>query len=181
MRWADLGDGEHGLSVINESKYGYDAKGNVLRLTMLRSPTSPDPEADQGRQRFRYALYPHAGTWKTAETVHRGYEYNYGLQAAQVMAHAGTAPAKMSFVGDVPANVVLTAVKKTEDGDGMLLRFYEWAGKETRAQVSVPAGVTAASEATMMEVAEGAPLAVSGGKVSFVMKPFEIKTVVLRF
>ena len=44
LRWADLGDGQHGFSLINESKYGYDAKGNVLRLSLLRSPTWPDPE-----------------------------------------------------------------------------------------------------------------------------------------
>ena len=48
MRWADLGDAKHGFSLINESKYGYDTKGNVVRISLLRSPTSPDPEADQG-------------------------------------------------------------------------------------------------------------------------------------
>ena len=64
LRWGDEGDGQHGFSLINNSKYGYDAVGNVLRLTLLRSPTSPDPEADQGKQHFSYALYPHAGDWK---------------------------------------------------------------------------------------------------------------------
>ena len=52
MRWADLGDGQHGFSLINESKYGYDAKGNVLRLSLLRSPTWPDPDADRGHHHF---------------------------------------------------------------------------------------------------------------------------------
>ena len=71
IRWADLGDGEHGLSLLNNSKYGYDAKGNVLRLTLLRSPESPDPNADQGAQQFVYALYPQrrrleAGSYRTA-------------------------------------------------------------------------------------------------------------------
>ena len=61
LRWADLGDGQHGFSLINESKYGYDAVGNVLRLTLLRSPTWPDPDADQGHHHFSYALYPHSG------------------------------------------------------------------------------------------------------------------------
>ena len=44
LRWADLGDGEHGFSLLNDSKYGYDAAGNVLRLSLLRSPTYPDPD-----------------------------------------------------------------------------------------------------------------------------------------
>src|SRR5205814_1670135 len=61
MRWADLGDGKHGLSVINNTKYGYDAVGNQLRLTLLRSPKWPDPDADMGHHHFQYALYPHAG------------------------------------------------------------------------------------------------------------------------
>ena len=61
LRWADLGDGQHGLSLINDSKYGYDARGNVLRLSLLRSPVWPDPEADRGPQHFSFALYPHRG------------------------------------------------------------------------------------------------------------------------
>ena len=72
MRWADLGDGAQGVSILNDSKYGYDAAGNVLRLTLLRSPTWPDAEADRGRQQFTYAIYPHAGGWKGAQTVRRG-------------------------------------------------------------------------------------------------------------
>jgi len=77
QRWADLGDGQHGFSLINESKFGYDDQGNVLRLTLLRSPIWPDPEADRGHHHFRYALYPHAGDWKQALTLRHGYEYNY--------------------------------------------------------------------------------------------------------
>ncbi len=84
MRWADLSgpgaDGKiHGLSILNQNKYGYDAVGNVLRLTLLRSPKWPDAEADMGHHHFHYALYPHAGTWKDALTVRHGYEYNYPL------------------------------------------------------------------------------------------------------
>ena len=54
----------------------------MLRLTLLRSPKWPDPDADMGHQHFHYALYPHAGTWKDAMTVRQGWEYNYPLQAA---------------------------------------------------------------------------------------------------
>src|ERR1022692_432440 len=63
QRWADLGDRQHGFSLVNESKFGYDDQGNVLRLTLLRSPVWPDPEADRGHHHFAYALYPHAGDW----------------------------------------------------------------------------------------------------------------------
>ncbi len=66
QQWADLGDGKHGLSLINDAEFGYDAVGNTLRLTLLRSPKWPDPDADMGHHHFHYALYPHAGTWKDA-------------------------------------------------------------------------------------------------------------------
>ena len=92
LRWADLGNAQHGLSLINDSKFGYDAVGNLLRLTLLRSPTSPDPDADRGHQHFRYALYPHAGDWKQAMTVRHGYEFNEAPVAMQVEAHAGAMP-----------------------------------------------------------------------------------------
>ncbi len=48
LRWADISDAQHGFSLLNDSKYGYDAKGNVLRLSLLRSPECPDPHADEG-------------------------------------------------------------------------------------------------------------------------------------
>ncbi|EQD49809.1 alpha-D-mannosidase, partial [mine drainage metagenome] len=109
LRWADLGNGQRGFSLINESKYGYDCKDNLLRLTLLRSPVSPDPNADRGHHHFSYALYPHAGDWKTALTVRRGYDYNYKLQAMQVEAHSGTLPLERSFITVKANNVVLTA------------------------------------------------------------------------
>ncbi|HET7103062.1 MAG TPA: glycoside hydrolase family 38 C-terminal domain-containing protein, partial [Terracidiphilus sp.] len=129
QRWADLGDGRHGFSLINESKFGYDAVGNLLRLTLLRSPKWPDPDADMGHHHFRYALYPHAGTWQDALTIRHGWEYNYPLEAVVTTNHSGSLPADHSFASVTPGNVVLTAVKKAEDAKGLIFRVYEWAGK----------------------------------------------------
>jgi alpha-mannosidase len=177
MRWADLGDGKHGLSVINNSKYGYDAAGNVLRLTLLRSPKWPDPEADMGHHHFHYALYPHAGTWKDALTVRHGYEYNYPLTAVVTTAHAGSLPAEHSFASVAPENVVLTAVKKAEDANGLIFRVYEWAGKDATVEFHVPPGATSATVTNLMETPEGAPLAVTGDVVKAPIKPYEILTI----
>jgi len=177
MRWADLGDGKHGLSVINNSKYGYDAAGNVLRLTLLRSAKWPDPEADMGHHHFHYALYPHAGTWKDAITVRHGWEYNYPLTAVVTTAHAGTLPAEHSFASVAPENVVLTAVKKAEDANGLIFRVYEWAGKASTVEFHVPPGATAATVTNLMETPEGSPLAIAGDVVKAPIKPFEILTI----
>jgi alpha-mannosidase len=177
IRWADLGDGKHGLSVLNQTKYGYDAVGNTLRLTLLRSPKWPDPDADMGHHHFHYALYPHAGTWKDALTVRHGYEYNYPLTAVVTTAHAGSLPASHSFASVAPENVVLTAMKKAEDAKGLIFRVYEWAGKETTAEFHVPPGATGATVTNLMETPEGAPLAVVDDVVKAPIHPYEILTI----
>jgi alpha-mannosidase len=177
MRWADLGDAKQGMSLLNQTKFGYDAVGNMLRLTLLRGPTWPDPEADQGHHHFHYALYPHAGTWKDAQTVRRGWEYNYPLTAVATTAHAGSLPAEHSFASVSPDNVVLTAVKKAEDANGLIFRVYEWAGKSATAEFHVPTGATAATVTNLMETPEGSALTVSGDVVKVPIHPYEILTI----
>jgi alpha-mannosidase len=177
MRWADLGDGKHGMSLLNQTKYGYDAVGNMLRLTLLRSPTWPDPEADQGHHHFHYALYPHTGTWKDALTVRHGWEYDYPLTAVVTTAHAGTLPVEHSFASVSPDNVVLTAVKKAEDEKGLIFRVYEWAGKSATAEFHVPAGATSATVTNLMEAPEGGALTVAGDVVKVPIHPYEILTI----
>jgi alpha-mannosidase len=177
QRWADLGNAEHGFSLINESKFGYDGVGNLLRLTLLRSPVWPDPNADRGHHHFSYALYPHAGDWKQAMTVRHGFNFNYGLKAMQVEAHAGSLPAEHSFVGITPEDVVLTAMKKAEDSHALIFHFYEWAGKGGSVSLRVPPGATGAVETNLMEKAEGAALPVAGDHVTVHFRPYEIVAV----
>jgi alpha-mannosidase len=177
LRWADLGNGQHGLSLVNESKYGYDASGNVLRLSLLRSPIWPDPDADRGPQHFSFALYPHAGDWKQALTVRHGYEFNYQLSAMQVASHSGVMPARHSFVSVSPENVVLTAMKKAEDSDGLVFHLYEWAGKAVTIDLVPPPGATGAIKTNLLEQPQGAALAVSGGRIALPVTPYEITAV----
>jgi alpha-mannosidase len=177
LRWGDLGDGSHGFSLINESKYGYDAKGNVIRLSLLRSPVSPDPEADRGHHQFSYSLYPHAGDWRRALTVRRGYEFNYKLRAFQVEVHEGRLPAYHSFLAIAGDNVVLTALKKTEDGDALLIRLYEWAGKTADVRISLPESATAASFTNLMEKPEKTELPLTNHQITVPVHPFEIVSV----
>ncbi len=177
LRWADLGDGKHGFSLINESKYGYDAVGNLLRLSLLRSPTWPDPDADRGHQQFSFALYPHAGDWKQALTERHGYEYNYSLTAMQVMPHAGALPLEKSFLAVDGDNVVVTALKKAEDSDALVVHLYEWAGKDGTIGITVPEGATDAVETNLMEQPQGGTLPMSGSNLNVPVHPFEIVAV----
>jgi alpha-mannosidase len=180
QRWADLSDTRHGLSLLNDSKYGYDVKGNVLRLSLLRSPEWPDPHADEGHHEFTYSLYPHGGNWRDAQTVRRGYELNYKLIAMPSQKHEGTLPGDHSFVRVEPDNVVVTAVKKSEDDDSLVLRFYEWAGRDVDVKLQLPAGAQSASETDLMERSMSS-LAVHHDAVTVHTKPYEIKTLKVRF
>ena len=177
IRWADLGDGQHGFSLINESKYGYDAKDHTLRLSLLRSPTDPDPNADRGHHRFSYALYPHTGDWKQALTVRHGYEYNYKLHAMQVDSHAGSLPARYSAIQPESQNIILTAVKKAEDSDALVLRFYEWAGKDGAVRIRLPKGAISAELTNLLEDQHGAAVSIDGDTISVPTHPYEIVTV----
>ncbi|MBB5059973.1 alpha-mannosidase [Granulicella aggregans] len=176
LRWADLSDAHNGFSLLNEEKYGYDAIGNTLRLSLLRSPTWPDPEADRGIQHFRYALYPHAGTWQQAMTERKGYELNYPLQASVVEAHMGSLASSHSFVSVDDDNVILTAIKKSEDTNSLILRVYDWSGKSSSAKFTLPPGATSATEVNLMEQPIGESISVTNNTATLPVGPFEIKT-----
>jgi len=180
LHWADISDDKHGLSLLNDCKYGYDAKGNVLRLSLLRSPEWPDPHADEGHHVFTYSFYAHPGSWRDAQTVRRGFELNYHLLGYQTQNHQGSLKDEHSFLEVQPDNVVLTALKKAEDEEALVLRFYEWAGKESDIKLLLPAGASSAAETDLMEKPV-ADLALQEGTVTVHTRPFEIKTLRIRF
>jgi alpha-mannosidase len=138
QRWADVSQNDYGVSLLNKSKYGYDIKGNTMRLSLLRSPKWPDPTADRGKHSIEYALYPHAGSWREANTVQRGYEYNNPLVAVMADAHKGTLPSVHSFVQLGPSNLVLTTIKQAEDSNAWIVQWYESKGQTTEATLVLP-------------------------------------------
>ena len=180
LQWADISDPQHGFSLLNDSKYGYDAKGNVLRLSLLRSPEWPDPHADEGQHEFTYSLYPHGGTWREAETVRQGYGLNYGLLSTNAEKHEEALAPQHSFLQVEPQNVVVTAVKKAEDDDALILRFYEWAGRETDVRLHLPPGAQTASETDLMERATET-LSLDNQTCTVHTKPYAIQTVKIQF
>ncbi len=137
MHWADLSNGNYGVSLLNDCKYGYDAKPNQLRLTLLRGSEFPDPDADKGHHSFTYALYPHAGDWKAAQTVRHGYELNMPLLATVIPANedssSRTLPPTASLLNLGADNLVLMAFKQSEDSpDEWVMRCYESHGEDAQ-------------------------------------------------
>jgi alpha-mannosidase len=180
QRWADISDAKHGFSLLNDCKYGYDAKGNVLRLSLLRSPEWPDPHADEGHHEFTYSLYPHAGGWKEALTIRRGYELNYKLISLPLEKHEGSLAAEHSFLQVQPDNVIVTALKKAEDENVLIVRFYEWAGKDSEVTLQLPPGAESAAETDLMEKSI-ASASLRNNEVTVHTKPYEIKTIKVQF
>ena len=182
LRWADLSDDKHGFSLLNDSKYGYDTRDNVLRLSLLRGPEYPDPNADQGHHEFTYSLYPHSGTWREALTVRQGYELNYPLMVTTTTRNQGTLPTEQSFFSTQEDNVVITAVKKDAGDNSLIVRFYEWAGKKADVHLTLPEKATSASATNLMESVEGQLSLDAAGKVVTVpTNPYEVKTVKVQF
>jgi len=137
MRWADLSDGNYGVSLLNDCKYGYDAKPNQLRLTLLRGSEWPDPEADKGQHTFTYAIYPHAGDWKQAQAVRRGYELNMPLQVVELSVDEVNSDGKLPPVASLldlgHENLMLMALKLAEDSEHeWILRCYECHGEDAQ-------------------------------------------------
>jgi alpha-mannosidase len=98
------------------------------------------------------------------------------LHAAQVLEHDGSLPAEHSFITVTPDNVVLTAVKKSEDADALILHFYEWAGKETKVKIEVPAGASSAELTDLMENPSGKVLSVEAGSVTVPVGKYAIES-----
>jgi alpha-mannosidase len=185
LRWGDLSNDAQGFSLLNASKYGYDAKDNVIRLSLLRSPQMPAPDnriADQGLHEFTYSLYAHARGWKTAGTMRQAYELNYPLIAAVAQTHGGSWPAKQSFARIDAGNVILTVMKKAEDDDGVIFRFYEFEGRATGVRLVLPREAASAVETDLMEKrGKSLAMAASGREVVVPTGPYEIKTVEVTF
>lgn len=134
LRWADLNDGNYGVSIINNSHHGYDAKPNQIRLTLLKSPIWPDPNADRGTHDFSYAIYPHKNTWQVANTVHHARDFNTPLEQF-IPKNIYTKTSKLnatsqSFLSLGDNSLVLLALKQTQNKhtEDIILRVYESTG-----------------------------------------------------
>jgi alpha-mannosidase len=180
LQWGDLSDAKQGMSLLNNCKYGYDAKGNVLRLSLLRAPTWPDPTADQGFHTFTYSLYPHAGTWREADTMRQGYDLNTPLLAVATESHGGALTASHSFVSIEPANLAVTAIKKAEGDSSLIFRFYEFKGEQVDARLRLPPGTTQAWETNLMEKPEK-ELPITNGEIILPTGPYSIQSVKVSF
>jgi alpha-mannosidase len=171
-RWADLSEHGYGVALLNDGKYGHSAYGDTLRLSLLRAPTSPDPEADQGHHRFAYALMPHAGGWREAGVVAEARRFNQPLLWAQ-----GSAEARSLAAVDDP-NLVLDTIKRAEDGEALVVRLYEAHGARGTASLQLGFPVRSARFANLLED-PGEPAGVDGDAIDVPYAPYKIITLMV--
>jgi alpha-mannosidase len=137
------------MTILRSSQYPYMLR-RAFELPFDERKAETEV-ADQGEHDISYAIYPHAFDFTKAQTVKKAYEFNYPLLPLVVPAHIGKLPKSKSFISIQPENVILTTMKKAEDSDDMILRFYENAGKETRVIIKLAEAPTGAKETDLME------------------------------
>jgi alpha-mannosidase len=176
-KWVDLSEGNYGVALLNDCKYGYDVKDNLLRITLHRSPTEPDETADQGWHEFTYSLLPHAGTWRESDVIQEAYALNDPLIALPVSPNPqGDLAASYAWAEVDADHVVLETVKKAEDENAWVVRVYECKQYRSNA-VTITFGqpLLKALECNLLEE-EATTVAYQGNQLTFAVRPFEIKT-----
>jgi alpha-mannosidase len=171
-RWADLSERNYGVSILNDCKYGHDIKDNVMRISLLRAGTHPDHLQDQGIHTFTYALLPHKGDFVEGTTVLEAFALNEPMQA-----QAGISGLSYgSFLSFDNSQVELDAVKKSEDGKYIVVRFHEFAGARQEVGVTTGFPYKAWAECDLRErpVTEFAQ-----GKIQMNLHAYEIKTILI--
>lgn len=178
-KWADLSEPGYGVALLNDSKYGYDVFGNVLRLSLLRSSQSPAPGIDRGGHRFTYALMPHVGDLREAGVIDEAYRLNMPLRRVHLPGgRAGSAPRQWAPFAVSTPGVLIEVVKRPERGQtssAVVVRLYEAWGRSVRTTVSTPLPVSSCAVTDLLE-RDGAPVALDDGIVSLALRPFEIVT-----
>ena len=154
QQWFDISGAAQGapcgFAVLNDGKYSFDVRDGVMRMTVLRSPAYAHhdngrfnadagwPIMDQGWHELRFRLVPHGGDWRDARVVKQAWELNAPPVVHCESAHPGARPAQASLLGTESDNVLLSVIKRSEDGADIIIRGYETAGRPAHTRLHLP-------------------------------------------
>ncbi len=175
-KWVDVSESGYGVAMLNDGKYGHAVEGNKMSITLIKCATDPNPEADQGKQYFTYSLYPHTEDFRKGGVIEESYVLNQPLYEKKIAANKGDLAESYSFVSVDKPNAVITAVKKAENDNSLIVRFYDAYDCKSRVTLTVPDTYTKAYLCDLMEN-EMEELTVKDGKVTLPVSNFEIVTV----
>lgn len=165
-RYADLSDNDYGVALLNDCKYGYKVRGNVIDLNILRSPRDPDPDADIGTHTFTYALLPHTGTLTGSTVMAEAEQLNI---APLMLTGKMKAAVPISVSG---SGISMTVVKKAEKEECIIIRLVETLGKNSSGSIRLKGSIV---ETNLMEWENGKKETVNGDH-AVSLAPFEIRT-----
>ncbi len=137
QKYADLSEGDYGVAILNDCKYGHDIHDGTIQLSLFKSPTEPWAEADQGEIVFTYALMPHKGTIAVSDVQKEAYYLNYPMRAIPTSAPESTVPEQYSLVSVSRENIICETVKEAENGHDTVLRLYESKNRKCTADITV--------------------------------------------
>lgn len=175
QQWVDLSERNYGVSLLNNCKYGHDIKDNVMRLTLLKSATHPDPVQDQGEQNFTYSLLPHSGDFIDGNTVKHAYELNQPLKSIKGMLKSEVKKQLFKFND---ANILVDAIKKAEDEDMIIIRFHDYSGSRQNVSIDSDYEITGWMETNLME--KPIENLRNENSINVVVNPYEIKTLMIK-
>lgn len=173
-KFFDLSEGNYGIALINDSKYGGYVKEGKMSLSLLKSSTYPYPEADKCIHKFSYVLAPHLGDFRQGDIVNKSYDFNNRLYVAK--AKGEFLPAEKSFFNVDKNNVIIETVKLSEDGNGYVVRLYDSFNSKTSVKLSLPSIATKVYECDMLEN-EICLLAENVENLELRVNNYEIKTI----
>ncbi|MBQ3424741.1 MAG: alpha-mannosidase [Clostridia bacterium] len=171
-KWADVSEPGYGFALMNDCKYGYSVDEDSVALTLLKSSTDPNPEADQEIHRFTYAIAPHPGDWRRAELPQMAYGLNIPVLTA---AGRGESAALPGFASVDRPNVIIEAVKRQMEGEDTILRLYECYGMRTDVILTLGQRPGSVRLANLLEDDIGA-VDHRGSQVFLTLRPYEIVT-----
>lgn len=174
-KWVDLSEGDYGVSLFNNCKYGHDIKDNVIRLTLIKCAGAPDPMADVGVHYFKYGLYPHAGGWREAKIPQRAYEFNVDPQLLTGEFNHSMIKANQPIVMIDRDHVLLDTIKWAEKENAMIIRLYECYNQRGYVTLQLAVSPKSVTECNLLE-REDHEVDWQDNKIKFFIKPFEIRT-----
>lgn len=179
QKFADISDGNYGVSILNNCKYGHDIHDGIIQLSLLRCPTDPCEDADQGIHSFTYSIYPHVGQFVASDTAKEAYYLNYPMYAVCAKGSESIIPERFSMLSIDKENVICETVKEAETDGSIIARLYE--SKNIKGRVTVGIGFKAkhcfVCDLMENEISE---LPIENGRVTFGMSGFEIVTLKFR-
>ena len=173
-KWADLSDGNYGVSLMNDCKYGYRCIGSELSLTLIKCGTYPNTEADQGKHKFTYSILPHSGDFRNI-TVSRAYVLNRPFDVLKLEKQDGKLPESFRFVSADKPNAVIETIKCAEDGKGTIIRVFDCYNISDIVNLNFDINVKKAYLCDMLEN-EMSAVPVNDNSVQLTIKNYEIIT-----